>query len=492
MGSCEAIEFRESIRIPESLLRTLNLDRLASERWAPLSVNGDSATVIAATPGPAVEEQARLALGVKNIEFRIALPEDVVRIIEHSRDLNPGFPPAGGRTPLAVVRTLLAHVRLRYAQDRVVFARGRTGLTYVRTGISFVTVALLLLRVFGPGWMLPAEILLIATGVLMGADGLAWYLPTRRHRGEPLDFRATTPTGGTTVLQAPTAESGHRFTRSAPIAGAAELRANWGNLSPIARRRFLACDRADLAEERTEHSCLRTAMARARTGLSFTRTGITLIGLGVALLLQFPTGSWTVLDWTLIILGVGAALEGFHWYLPGRRAGSEGERSVRKAERAVGIWDLFFPPVHAGLSPAPGEIPMHLRRPSRPGIWGTTGLALERTVLADRRSVMARLRTVMARSRTGLALVRTGVTIASIGFGLLVYFGEVSVGLTIFDVVLMVVGLALIADGLYWHIPAERIRRQFPYCFGDMEIALPDYGRPAASWNKVSLSDAEI
>ena len=236
----ETIEFRESIRIPESLLRSLNLAQLASELWAPVSLNGETATVVAASPGPAVEEQARRALGVKNIEFRIALPEDVVRIIEHSQDLNPGFPPSGGRTPLAVVRTLLAHVRLRYAQDRVVFARGRTGLAYVRTGISFITVALLLLRVFGPGWMLTAEILLIAAGVLMVADGLAWYLPTRRHRGEPLDFRATTPTGGTTVLQAPTAESGHRFIRSAPIAGSAALRSNWGNLSPIARRRFLA------------------------------------------------------------------------------------------------------------------------------------------------------------------------------------------------------------------------------------------------------------
>ena len=189
---------------------------------------------------------------------------------------------------------------------------------------------------------------------------------------------------------------------------------------------------------------------------------------------------------------MGAALEGFHWYFPGRSAGSEGERSVRSAERAVNIWDLFFPPVHAVPAPAPGEIPMHLRRPSRPGIWGTTGLALERTVLADRRCVMARLRTVMARSRTGLALVRTGVTIASIGFGLLVYFGEISVALTVFDVVLLAVGLALIADGLYWHLPAEKIRRQFPYCFGELEIALPDYGRPAAFWKKVSLSDDEI
>jgi uncharacterized membrane protein YidH (DUF202 family) len=489
--SCKAIEFRESIAIPEPLLRRLNLDWLASELWAPLGTKGDTATVVAAMPGPAVEEQARRALGVKNIEFRVALPEDIVRIIEHSRDLNPGFPPTGGRTPLAMVRTLLAYVRLRYAQDRVVLAKGRTGLAYLRTGISFITIALLLLRVFGLGWMLPGEILLMAVGVLMGADGLAWYLPTRRHRGEPWDFRATTPTRGTTVLQAPTPDTG-RFTRSAPVAGAAELRADWNNISPVMRRRFLASDRADLAEQRTEHSCLRTAMARARTGLAFTRTGVVLVGLGIAMLRQFHTGPWTVLDWTLIALGLGAVLEGFRLYLPGRRAAGEGLRAVRRAEGALGIWDFFFPPVHAALSLAPGEIPMHLRRPSRPGIWGTTGLALERTVLAERRNVMAHLRTIMARSRTGLALVRTGVSIASVGFGLLVYFGNVSTGWTVFDVVLVVYGLVLIVYGYCWYAPAERLRRELPYCFGELEIAVPDYGRPAASWKKVSLSDDEV
>ena len=489
MVSCEAIEFRESIRIPESVLRGLNPEQLSSELWVPLSVDEGRATVVAASPGPAVEEQARRVLGVKNIEFRVALPEDIVRIIEHSRDLNPGFPPAAGRTPLAEVRTLLAEVRLRYSQDRIVLGKGRTGLAFLRTGIAFITVSLVLLRVFGLGWMLPIEILLIAVGVSMAADGFSWYLPTRRHRGEPLDFRATTPSGGTTVLQAPTAESVHRFVRSTPVAGAAALRAGWGNLSPIMRRRFLASDRTDLAEERTALACLRTGMARARTGLAFTRTGIALVGLGVALLLQFPAGPWTVLDWALIALGLGAAVEGFYWYFPGRRAGSEGERSVQKAKHAVGVWDLFFPPAHAAPAPAQGEIPVYLRRPCWPGIWGTTGLALERTVLADRRNVMARLRTVMARSRTGLALIRTGISIAGVGFALLVYFGAIATSWTVFNLALAAVGLILIADGLYWHLPAERMRRELPYCFGELEITLPDYGRPAAEWKKAAFSD---
>jgi uncharacterized membrane protein YidH (DUF202 family) len=493
MWSPATIEFSESLRIPEILAGALDLERLKAEQWAPLSVQGDRAVVVAAVPGPDVEARARRALGVAAVEFRVALPEDVVRIVEHSQDLNPGFPPAAGRTPLARVRTLLAHLRLRYSEERTVFAKGRTGLAFLRTGISFITIALILLRLFGMGWLLPLEALLLGAGVVMSADGFAWYLPTRRGAGAGPGFGGTGPADGTTVLQASGSAQEPRFTRSAPVPGAAALRRGWGNLSPVMRRRFLASDRTDLAEERTVLASLRTQMARARTGLAFARTGVALVGLGVALLRQFPSGPWTALDGALIALGALAFLEGFRWYLPGRRAGSEGERSVRRAERAAGVWDFFFPPVHAAASAAaPGPVPACLRRPCRPGIRGTTGLALERTVLADRRNVMARLRTVMARSRTGLAFARTGMSIAAVGLGLLVSFGAHSAGWTAFNVALTVCGLALVADGLYWHLPAERLRRQLPYCFGALEIALPDYGRPAAEWQKVSLSHGDI
>jgi uncharacterized membrane protein YidH (DUF202 family) len=420
------------------------------------------------------------------------LPDESALAAAERQDLNPGFPPSAGRTPLARVRNLLARRRLSLARDRTALAKGRTGLAFLRTGISFVTVALVLLRVFGPGWLLTLEGLLVAGGLFMIVDGLLWYLPTRGRVAEQLDCHGTAATGGTTVLEAPGLPGEPAFRRSAPVPGAAELRADWHNLSPVQRRRFLASDRTDLAEERTVLACLRTAMARARTGLAFSRTGVALCGLGVALLRQFGAGPWSLLDGTLIALGAAMVLEGFHWYLPGRRAGAEGERSVRTAERAAGVWDLFFPPVHAAPAAAPAAIALCLRRPCRPGIWGTTGLALERTVLADRRNVMARLRTVMARSRTGLAFIRTGMSISAVGLGLLAGFGAGSPGWAAFDLALLLIGTALVADGLYWHLPAERIRRQFPYCFGDLEIALPDYGRPAAEWGKVRLSHGDV
>ena len=97
---------------------------------------------------------------------------------------------------------------------------------------------------------------------------------------------------------------------------------------------------------------------------------------------------------------------------------------------------------------------------------------------------MARLRTVMARSRTGMAFIRTGMSISAVGLGLLVYFGAANAWWTLFDAVLILSGLLFIADGLYWHLPAENTRKQFPYCFGEMEIAIPDYGTPVPFMEK--------
>jgi len=77
------------------------------------------------------------------------------------------------------------------------------------------------------------------------------------------------------------------------------------------------------------------------------------------------------------------------------------------------------------------------------------------------------------------------MSISAVGIGLLVYFGVANIAWTIFNAALVVTGLAFIADGLYWHIPAEKTKQQFPYCFGDMEISIPEYGKPVRRWGKV-------
>lgn len=487
-------EYDEGVIVSQQIIRRVDLERLKRVLWLPLSIQQDAAEVIACHPDdPAMIEDIRKTLHVKNVEFRVALSADLIRIIEHNQDLNPGFPPSAGRTPLAKVRTFLADRRSMFSYFRTALAKGRTGLAFLRTGLSFITIALILVRLFGIGYLIVVEVLLFLTGVVMTIDGLKWYLPARKVGNKRLDCTSTEPTNGSTVLQVSNPGDEPIFSRSNEVDGAEKLRSGWNNLSPVMRRRFLASDRTDLAEERTVLACYRTLMARARTGLSFTRTGIAFIGIGIGLLRQYHDGLWTALDGALIILGAIMVAEGFYWYLPGRHAGARSSQAVTSSENKPSIWDTVFPLVfkHGNFETIRVPLPP-VKGFQSPGIWATTGLALERTLLAERRNVMARLRTVMARSRTGMALVRTGMSISAVGLGLLVYFGAGNGWWTIFDVVLVLSGLLFIADGLYWHIPAENTRKQFPYCYGEMELMLPDYGTPSRFWKKAIFSHDDL
>ncbi len=491
MHGCPFVEYGEDVTGPRQVLRRLDPEALKRGLWFPLSVRDGAAKVVAWNPA-AVAEEVKRTLGVGEVEWVVAFPSDIVRIVENSQDVNPGFPRSAGRTPLAKVRTFFALRRSRYACVRTSLARGRTGLALFRTGLSFVTIALVLFRVLGPGLLTVLEVLLVAAGAFMIAEGLRWYLPTRSDARRPVDFEITTPTGGTTVLEAIRHGDGDpRFARSEPVPGAAALRERWNRLSPVMRRRFLASDRTDLAEERTVLASLRTKMARARTGLAFARTGIASAGVGIALLRthEFRTGAWPLFDGALFAIGAAMMLEGLLRYFLDRGAGAEGDESVRSAADAPSIWEAVLPPRfedHLLLDGVSATPPVALTHD--PGIWGTTGLALERTVLADGRCVMARLRTIMARSRTGLAFVRTGMMLCAVAGGLLVYFGESSRAWAALYVLLLAAGALLVADGLWWHLPAERARRQLPFCYCDVEIPSPDYGKPTRSWAKAVFS----
>ncbi len=482
------VEFDEGVLVSYFITMRLDMGQLKRSLWLPLSIGKERAEVIVADPGsPAVIEDIRTTLQVASLDLIVALPSDLIRMIEHNFDVNPGFPRTAGRTPLAKVRTFLADRRSLMACSRTSLAKGRTGLAFLRTGISFIAIAAVLFRFFGLGWFVIPEGLLLAAGMVMTMDGLGWYIRARSQGKTALSCSSTEPTWGTTVLQVTHTGDTPSLARTEPVEKASGLRTGWSSLSPVMRRRFLASDRTDFAEERTVLACFRTKMARARTGLAFTRTGVAFAGLGIAMLRQFHAGPWTVFDTSLIIIGVLMACEGLYWYLPGRRAGREGQVSVSRSQEQKTIWDLAFPPVVH--EPPAGQVPPpHVRPSHAPGIWATTGLALERTVLADRRNVMARLRTVMARSRTGLAFIRTGMSIAAVGMGLLAYFGLASMPWAIFNLLMVMAGLVLVADGLYWHLPADKIRKQYPYCFGEMEMTIPDYGRPARTWKKAVFS----
>ncbi len=484
------VEYDESVIAAYLLIIRLDMEKLKQALWFPRSVSQDRAEVIAYRPDdPQVVGDIKKTLGVHHIDFIVALPADIVRIIEHNFDVNPSFSFSGGRTPLARVRTYFAYRRSTYAHYRTLYAKGRTGLAFIRTGVSFIVIALLFLRVFGIGALTVMEAPLLIVGVIMLYDGLKWYFPARRIAKKPIISTCTEPSWGACVLEESMSEKGAPiFNRGGMVKGAEALRAGWEYLSPVMRRRFLASDRTDMAEERTALAGHRTKLARARTGLAFTRTGIAFIGLGVGLFRQFHASKWTLLDLSLVVTGLLMSAEGFYWYLAGRRSGIESFKSVINAVNKESIWDRVFPLRHNRQQDKAGP---PVRASHLPGIWATTGLALERTVLADRRCVMARLRSVMAVTRTGLAFVRTGMSITSVGAGLMVYFGTASAGWTLFNAVMIFTGLALIADGYYWIVPTEKMRAQYPYCYGDMEITLPDYGVPTNKWGTVFFSQYE-
>lgn len=489
---CPWVEYQESVLGPQLLLWKLDMVQLRAEGWFPRIVDGGRATVIATEPNPALAALICKTLGVEEVEFQVTLPDDLMRIFAHNQDVNPGFPPAAGRTPLAKVRTYLAGRRSLFAHYRTLLAKSRIGLAFIRTGLSCVTIALLFLRLAGAGYYLLLEAPLLISGIIMAYDGLKWYLPARAIYATLPSCVDTGATGGTTVLEAGNEYIAPEFRRSAAVVGAEAQRAKWASLSPVMRRRFLASDRTDLAEERTVLACFRTRMAKVRTGLAFTRTGFAFVSLGLGLLRQFQTSRWLIFDLGLIGIGVVMALEGFAWYLRGRSAGVEGLASVRQKGKMFTIWDYFFPHPHASPEVVANPTALPVKSSHAPGIWGTTGVALERTVLAERRNVMARLRTVMARARTGFAFIRTGLSLFSIGVGFLLFFQDSGgAGWAVFNYLMIASGLILVVDGFVWSVPAERTRRQFPYCYGDMEIPLPDYGTPVRFWKTVVFSNDE-
>ncbi len=487
------VEYDERLLAPGSILQKVDLTQLREELWFPLSIHEGTATVIVSKPpDPALDAAMCNILGVDSLKLLIALPSDIISIIENHQDVNSGFPSSGSRTSLARLRNWFADYRVMMAKHRTILAKGRTGLAFMRTGIAFISVSLSLFRLFGIGYLTVPEILLLGCGIVMVFDGYTWYLPARKIGRKTVSGTITEPTFGSTFLEQSDSADGAGYRRTPLIPGAQQARAQWNRLSPVQKRRFLAIDRTDMAEERSILAGFRTILAQSRTGLAFTRTGIAFIGLGIAFLRQFHAGPWTVFDGVLILTGIVMMLEGFHWYLPGRHAGKYSSDGLEKAQKRASIWEFMFPPFHRHISPNDLPSPLQISGTHVPGIWGTTGLALERTLIADRRNVKARLRTVMAQSRTGLAFIRTGTSLFSVGMGLQVFFGFQNIFWTCFNMVLIGLGLMLMADGTYWHFPAEKIKKQFPYCYGDMEIAFPDYGKPSADWSKVVFNHEDM
>jgi len=483
--------FDEALAPPEALAAGLDFVRLAAARWLPLKVEGGRAWVISPRGDrEAVAAEARALLGVGGADVSGCTDFTLTRFMEHAQDLNPGFPVEAGRTILARTRTFLADKRSQLANNRTFLAKGRTGLAMLRTGLALVTVSLILIKVFGvEDLAIIPEGMLMVWGTIMVVDGLIWYVPVRRLAksaprapigpGEPFTIPFAELEEGKIVIR-----------RSKPVAGAAELAQDHDRLSPVMRRRFLALERTELAVERTRLAFFRTIMARSRTGMALVRTGIALAGIGMAFQQRIHSGSTDILGFGLIVVGFVLIVEGLSWYFAGHKSGHLSQSESEKAGEKSAGWDMLLPPADSGETGQRYRSMAVIMAGSSPGIWGTTGLALERTLLAERRNVMARFRTSHARSRTGMAYLRTAANFVAVGLGLLLTGPARGMGWTFLECAIIVVGLLLFADGLYWIIPARRERWQLPFCESQMEISMPDYLKPAQEWPTFILDDS--
>ena len=91
-------------------------------------------------------------------------------------------PASRERTHLARERNVLAAGRTVDACFRTVYARARTGLAFIRTGVTFTSIGLGLAAYYGVSAMSVLDLVIVASGALLIADGARWYMPVRREQ----------------------------------------------------------------------------------------------------------------------------------------------------------------------------------------------------------------------------------------------------------------------------------------------------------------------
>ena len=239
-------------------------------------------------------------------------------------------------------------------------------------------------------------------------------------------------------------------------------------------RTGLAYWRNTMAQWRTLMACYRNDMAEGRTALAFTRTGLAIVTLAMTLMRSHLFKAPFALFILLILFGTVLSVLFLPAYLRVRRSrlSPPGHQTLVEVTAAT---LLFLENYHFidGINTPPSQSKETMLArlgdflanystilyPS-PASRERTHLARERNVLAAQRTIAGCYRTIYARARTGLALTRTGVSFMSIGIGFITYFG---LGLnTLFDLMLIVVGLLMVIDGLFWYLPVRKEQAELP------------------------------
>jgi CheY-like chemotaxis protein len=108
------------------------------------------------------------------------------------------------------------------------------------------------------------------------------------------------------------------------------------NRSGLARMRTLLAQRsAFLSEKRSLMAQQRTFLAKARTELAFMRTGVALVALASGLMRYFGFGWWTVIDGSIVLIGLTMVISGLYYYLPTRKKEGSILEVIRQQEEEL-------------------------------------------------------------------------------------------------------------------------------------------------------------
>lgn len=238
-------------------------------------------------------------------------------------------------------------------------------------------------------------------------------------------------------------------------------------------RTGLAFWRNTMAQWRTRIDCYRTDLAQARTALAFVRIGLSLVAISRTLASGERFAGYPFLAYAALAVGLLLLFSGLPVYLRVRRSRMTPPRDQTLVE--VSAATLSFLENYQDLEHTDPEKTIKETMLARlgdllgdyctilnpvPASRERTHLARERNVLAAQRTIAACYRTIYSRARTGLAFIRTGVAFVSIGIGLIGYYGLG--GKTIFDGILIIIGLLMIADGMLWYLPVRKEQAELP------------------------------
>ncbi|MBU2752609.1 type II secretion protein [Acidithiobacillus thiooxidans] len=231
-------------------------------------------------------------------------------------------------------------------------------------------------------------------------------------------------------------------------------------------RTGLAYWRNTMAHWRTKLAAHRTAHARARTAMKLLRWGLAMVALA-NVLTKVSHNDLSPYHLPILLVGIVLALIGLFDYLKVR--GSRMDLPCQSAlidittenVRFTDRYHLPEAPVEAeddsALARLAAAIPHYcsILRPV-PASKERTHLARERNMLAAQRTIAASHRASYARARTGLSLIRTGVAFIGLGLAIHKILGATPYSFT--DYILIAAGCLMLLDGLFWYLPARRLK----------------------------------